>query len=173
MKSEMMMTGAIAGWADVMVRSIRRWVKMREVPGEEGKWGGCREKRQRAKSGRLDILTAVVVIIFVILILIFIIMIIQIIMITCPFSIASRQESAGKLLQELVVVVGEQEEEESLPWSKIIVVPTESLEAFEPGRGTLLCGREGIARHHQHRPQPAAWKKIRGTSTGHLFKLSC
>ena len=47
-------------------------------------------------------------------------------MLTCPFSIASRQESAGKLLQELVVVGGEQEEEESLPWSNIIVVLTES-----------------------------------------------
>ena len=47
--------------------------------------------------------------------------------ITCPFSIASRQESTGKLLKELLVMllldvlVDEQEEEESLPWSNVIV----------------------------------------------------
>ena len=76
-----------------------------------------------------------------------------IIIITCPFSMANRQESAGKLLLALPGVVGEQEEEkeeeeESLPWSNVIVggggvFPTQNICQVnaQNAKGKFIIGR--------------------------------
>ena len=97
------------------------------MPGQEGKWGCCSEQRERAKTDRLDIIIIIVIIIIISVVIIVIVIIIMKKnintnyhrLVTWPFSIARRQEMAGKLLQEepvtLLVLVGKLQE--SLPWS--------------------------------------------------------